>query len=574
VNIEPTLTHLLTRHDPFICLVKGEWGVGKTYFIKKFIHENHASIAKQSYSYVSLFGVSSAGDLMHAIYLNTVPTKTLETSFAKIFSRSSSDEAIDRIKLFLGRAKPLLSRLADIPVFGANNIKAFVVNNAAHWFTRNTLIVIDDLERHSSSLSIRDILGILTDLKEERGCQIIIVMNEDALQKDNGDKPYFETKEKVIDREIVFQPTAEDAIAIGLTDREKNQTAAECCRKLQIANIRTIQKIDSTLRQLRDVLAELGVTVPESFDLQLQSTTVLAIWAYWERVIDIDEIENLELGDSTLALMDEADTKLSPEQRNLYERVREYGYSYSDDTDKMIIRFIKTGAIDKKEMRQRVQENDAAVAKRQRDEAMERAWDLYRNTLEQNEDEVCQELYRTHAEAIEDVSISNSSSAVWVLRNLCHEEEAEDLIDKFFARTAPIESYNDYHFREMIIDERFRRRWEEETRRKSADERDIATTIDSFHHHKASTMDDIKRLAQFTEDDFYRWFKTTRYQRALGAAKALAHIEHRLPLVIDETEKVERDVRAALQRISAESRINQLRLRNLFPTPQHDEQQN
>jgi Cdc6-like AAA superfamily ATPase len=116
VNIEPTLTHLLTRHDPFICLVKGEWGVGKTYFIKKFIHENHASIAKQSYSYVSLFGVSSAGDLMHAIYLNTVPTKTLETSFAKIFSRSSSDEAIDRIKLFLGRAKPLLSRLADIPV--------------------------------------------------------------------------------------------------------------------------------------------------------------------------------------------------------------------------------------------------------------------------------------------------------------------------------------------------------------------------------------------------------------------------------------------------------------------------
>jgi Cdc6-like AAA superfamily ATPase len=85
VNIEPTLTHLLTRHDPFICLVKGEWGVGKTYFIKKFIHENHASIAKQSYSYVSLFGVSSAGDLMQAIYVNTVPTKTLETSFAKVF---------------------------------------------------------------------------------------------------------------------------------------------------------------------------------------------------------------------------------------------------------------------------------------------------------------------------------------------------------------------------------------------------------------------------------------------------------------------------------------------------------
>src|SRR5260221_13139009 len=96
---------------------------------------------------------------MQALYLNTVPTKTLSNTVADAFSRSSSDEALDRVKLFVGRAKPLVSRLAGIPLFGANNIEAFVVSNAAHWFTRNALIVIDDLERHSNSLSIRDILG-------------------------------------------------------------------------------------------------------------------------------------------------------------------------------------------------------------------------------------------------------------------------------------------------------------------------------------------------------------------------------------------------------------------------------
>jgi hypothetical protein len=108
---------------------------------------------------------------MQVIYLNAVPTRTLGTPLTEVLSRSSSEEAIERVKLFLGRAKPLLSRLADIPVFGANNIKNFVVNNAAHWLTRNTLIIIDDLERHSNSLSIRDILGILTDLKEERAAR-------------------------------------------------------------------------------------------------------------------------------------------------------------------------------------------------------------------------------------------------------------------------------------------------------------------------------------------------------------------------------------------------------------------
>ena len=86
MNIEPSLEHLLKRQDPFICLLKGEWGVGKTYFIKKFIRDYHDIIAKQSYSYVSLFGISSSADLMHAIYLNTVPTRTLGTSLTEALS--------------------------------------------------------------------------------------------------------------------------------------------------------------------------------------------------------------------------------------------------------------------------------------------------------------------------------------------------------------------------------------------------------------------------------------------------------------------------------------------------------
>jgi predicted AAA+ superfamily ATPase len=55
MNIEPTLKYLLTRADPFICLIKGQWGVGKTYFVKKFIRDNRDSIAKANFAYVSLF---------------------------------------------------------------------------------------------------------------------------------------------------------------------------------------------------------------------------------------------------------------------------------------------------------------------------------------------------------------------------------------------------------------------------------------------------------------------------------------------------------------------------------------
>jgi hypothetical protein len=565
MNIEPTLRHLLTRPAPFICLVKGQWGVGKTYFIKQFIRENHPVIAKQNYAYVSLFGISGPDELIQAIYLNTIPTKTLAQPLADVFSRASSDDALDRVKLFVGRAKPLVSRLAGIPLFGANNLRAFVVSNAAHWFTRNTLIVVDDLERHGSSFSIRDILGILTDLKEERGCQIIIVMNEDALQKDGGDKPYFETKEKVIDRELTFEPTIEDAVAIGLTEKAKNQLAAECCLKLQIGNIRTIQKIDGALRQLRETLAELQMTIPESFDQQIQTTTVLAAWAYWERIIDIDDLEKMEPGDSTIALMEEAQARYTDKQKDLFQRVRDYGYAFSDDTDKLLIRFIRTGAIDKEELRLRVQENDATVLKHQRNAAMEQAWEVYRGTLRPNVEEVVNALYEAHVAGIEDAQFGSVGPAVWVLRELGAEDKADDLTARFFHRTNPIDSFSSYPFKEMIRDEKFLETWKETTEREIPDERSLDETINSYYFDKGRAMEDFKRLSQFSEEEFYEWFRTTTNPKVLSVASALSRIQYRLPQATAEIEKIERDVQAALRRISGENKISQVRLRSLFP---------
>lgn len=578
MSIEPTLRHLLSRATPFICLVKGQWGVGKTYFIKQFIRENNAAIAKQNYAYVSLFGISGPDELLQAIYLNTIPAKTLGQPLADAFSRTSSDEALDRVKLFVGRAKPLVSRLAGIPLFGANNLRAFVVSNAAHWFTRNTLIVVDDLERHGSGFSIRDILGILTDLKEERGCQIIIVMNEDALQKDAGDKPYFDTKEKVIDRELTFEPTIEDAIAIGLTEKEKNQLAAECCLKLQIGNIRTIQKIDAALRQLRETLAELQVPIPESFDQQIQTTTVLAAWAYWERIIDIDDLEKMEPGDSTIALMEEAKDRFTDKQKDLFERIRDYGYTFSDETDKLLLWFIKTGAIDKEELRLRVQENDAAVLKHQRVAAMEQAWEIYRGTLLPNVDEVVNALYEAHVSGIEDAQFGSIGPAVWVLRELGAEDKADDLTARFFNRTTPIDSFSSYPFKEMIRDEKFLEAWEEATERETPDERTIEETVNSYYFDKGRAMEDFKRLSQFSEEQFYEWFHTTANPKVLSVASALSRIQYRLPQAMDEIEKIEKDVRAALRRISEESKINQVRLRSLFsenppPGPQPEQRQ-
>src|SRR5215472_15799738 len=102
MNIEPTLKYLRSRPDPFICLIKGQWGIGKTFFIRKFVREHRAEFAKTNFSYVSLFGIASIDELIQAIYVNSVSTKTLDTTLSDAIS---SDKALStRAKYLFDRA--------------------------------------------------------------------------------------------------------------------------------------------------------------------------------------------------------------------------------------------------------------------------------------------------------------------------------------------------------------------------------------------------------------------------------------------------------------------------------------
>ena len=58
-----------------ILILKGKWGVGKTYFWKDFIEKNQDIIANAvpTYSYVSLFGASSSSELRQMVFNNGKP---------------------------------------------------------------------------------------------------------------------------------------------------------------------------------------------------------------------------------------------------------------------------------------------------------------------------------------------------------------------------------------------------------------------------------------------------------------------------------------------------------------------
>lgn len=44
------------QSDNSVLVIKGDWGVGKTFFWNKYYNENKNNLKKIAYSYVSLFG--------------------------------------------------------------------------------------------------------------------------------------------------------------------------------------------------------------------------------------------------------------------------------------------------------------------------------------------------------------------------------------------------------------------------------------------------------------------------------------------------------------------------------------
>ena len=116
---------------------------------------------------------------------------------------------------------------------------------------KDVVICIDDFERKSSKLDIKDILGYLSQLKEQFGCQIVLILNEDKISNDDG--TYKDYKEKIVDFEYTYNPSVEEAykiIEIELLDFKIE--FKEYCSKVNLNNIRIMKKIVRVLNRVNE----------------------------------------------------------------------------------------------------------------------------------------------------------------------------------------------------------------------------------------------------------------------------------------------------------------------------------
>lgn len=201
--------------------ITGSWGVGKTFFWNTFRKNNPN---KKKYVYVSLFGLESLSDLKTHIY-------------SRIENNSSTIEIPRWI-----RGLPSILKETKISQFGISS-SAKIFDSLMFNQVKDAIICFDDFERMSNKLDIKDVMGLANQLKLERNCQVILILDESKTENENK-KKYGEYKEKLIDEEIKIT-SVEPLIRASTqgTDAPLIDLMVEFAEKLEIYNFRFFQKV-------------------------------------------------------------------------------------------------------------------------------------------------------------------------------------------------------------------------------------------------------------------------------------------------------------------------------------------
>lgn len=262
-----------------VIVLKGKWGIGKTYLWNKIaeMNDKHSVFdlchklhwlcsskvrAKKEYKsgYVSLFGKRNFEEIVQEAILS-------------IYFKNKPRNILERILI---KTKSFWFKLVGIPNFQAitqsfSAIFALLGINSL----KRTILCFDDIERMDKNIEFKEFLGFVNNLVEHEKCKVILIFNENELfnikediinEEDNGENTnntnkiknensemtkqeiYNKYKEKIIDIEVEYSPTFKDnfTIASRITfydiERKYIDEVSNTLQELKENNIRIIKK--------------------------------------------------------------------------------------------------------------------------------------------------------------------------------------------------------------------------------------------------------------------------------------------------------------------------------------------
>lgn len=551
--IEAEVKRFLRDERAEVLCIKGKWGVGKTFAWRKWLAEvgQDGTLKSKSYAYVSLFGINSLDSLKYSIFEATVTpdymvkgpdVSTVDALVRKGFSLSRKSR---------GFLEPILA------LAGAKD-GSEALFRSAYMLVKNQLVCLDDLERAGEGLEQRDILGLVSSLKEQRNCKVVILLNDEEISADQRDE-FKRQIEKAVDVSLVFDPTPQEAASIALSgDTELEQMLRQRTIALKIVNIRVIKKIERLAVRLHEILEGSSSQIIE----QAMGSVVLGGWAE----LQPNEAPTLATLKSynRLVMSLTAGRDDNTDERPLWERrLEDYDFSHADEFDLIIFDGIRMGFFDEQALKNAAKALETSIGRQSRDNSFQRAWDQYWQDLSVPDDKLLADILQGALENLNVIDPVNMNGTIGLLRESGMSEQADELIDRYVeARSNEGKEFfdiRDLHFMANdTVDSRLVTAFDSK-RASFVDDRDPGQVLVDISGKDGWNDEDVQLLASLTAEELLAVFdaiKGPQLRRSIQFVHRLARSG------IEESATIKRTFEDAVRMMAARSDQTRRRLKS------------
>ncbi|MFM0303195.1 hypothetical protein PQQ99_24050 [Paraburkholderia sediminicola] len=543
--IESVINEFLDSKKPEVLAISGQWGVGKTYALREMVRDYDGGNSLAWYSYISVFGAKSIGDVRSMILVKIRPFPVKKSKVGEAIEETEAIFAKGRGGAFY---KAAMAWLEKVP-YGGKHVTV-LLETVATSLIRKTVVCIDDIERLGSGITMDELMGLVSELKVESQCKIILLFNEEQL----GDRAeqYEQASEKVVDKKLTFVTTASEAIDLGLpADTPLREFVVPCIEKLDISNIRTVQRIANGLRAIHSVIPNCSDAVKK------QAAIAVAVFAgsLYERGIGFPDPEEVISYNWYSTAMGVGKDNITESWR---ERLHACEFLSCDQFDNEVLNVLRNGYVHGSELTTYAEELDKVADRSRLDGVFTEAWNTFHNRV----DGTAEELMRKFVDAVEVaatvISPLNLNSTVKLLRELGFSAEADNVIDKYVELNAGrtgLFKIDDSPFSKDIDDETLRQRFATVVTKEEGP-LDLATAAEILVKEQRWDERMQAALLNASAEDYVALIKDNQGD---GMQPLIDMFYRSASFRGQETSPIAATMTAALEKIAKESKLNELR---------------
>ena len=547
--IQQQIERFLASEAPEVMSIKGSWGVGKTFAWNRFLvnAKNQGKVALDKYSYVSLFGVKSLDDLKFAIFENTVEKKLIGRRPTVESFKTNTHELL---KTFGKKSLSFAPSPALLDHYHS------MIDSLSYLSLGKAIICIDDFERKSKNIEAQDILGLISQLKEQKRCKVVLILNDENLCEGSS-IDYVKLREKVIDTELRFTPTPEDCIRIALQEDRIGRLLGENIVKLKINNIRIIKKIEKLANLLAPLLKDYDDQV---FARALQSLTLLT-WCYYSHSAEVPDYHFVLSRTSAFGDLDQ-EVPLSARQQGWCAILRAYDNYAVDEFDLQVARLVENGFVFEAGLREAADALHERILAARSEGSFQEAWRKFNESFEDNTQEVIGCLSAAFHNNARYISPANLDGTVRLLRNLGKNRLATRIIDLYIEKRqheTELFSLEGGNGSGPLRDEEVIRKFREK-RRSLRSRRSLEEVCEQLLNGGSGAEDEEAQLSRASVEDYVRLF-TAQKGRRLSQVVDLCLQFSRQGEASEEQRLISDKAAEALRIIGRQSKLNASRIR-------------